>query len=119
MKTIQLKGPFKEGQRIRIDPQYGYTYVHIGIQIPHNWPIAQWEKGYYPDREESFEEQISYGEKSSPLDTKISVNGVYYHINQTGILEFDGLAETDWTITCLTALPPEAIIDIVYKEEKV
>ena len=113
MKIVQLKGPFKEGQRIQITPQYGYTYVHIGIQI------AQWEKGYYPDREENFEEQISYGEKSSPLDTKISVNGVYYHINQTGILEFDGLAETDWTITCLTALPPEAIIDVVYKEEEV
>lgn len=90
------------GQTISIPAQYDYTYVHIGIQIPFCQPITY----------------ITSGETSPDLVIGRSDNTerIEYRVNETGILEFDDLAENSWRIQFLKNIPMEGIIDIVYDE---
>lgn len=94
MKLVQYKGPFAAGDTITVPAQQNYKYVHIGIQIPDRQPIA-----YIKDN-------------IVPVD--IEINGTMYRVNETGILEFDELAEIAWQITFLQNVPMETIIDIAY-----
>lgn len=98
MKIIQYTGPFSSGQTIYIAPTVNYTYVHIGIQIPQRQPIK------------TIQENIA------PVD--IEFNGIEYRVNDSGILEFDEMAEITIDIKFLTDTPNEAIIDIVYEEKE-
>lgn len=40
MRLYQYRGPFKAQDTISIGARVGYTYVHIGVQIPNKQPIA-------------------------------------------------------------------------------
>lgn len=104
MELRQYKGPFTSGQRITVSPQTGYTYVHIGIQIPKVQPLT------VPNTSVNSEE-IQY--RPSRPNVQISINNKTYQVNECGILEFDGLAEIEWNIQFLQAMPAETIIDIV------
>lgn len=102
MKMVQYKGPFTAGDVITIPPDYGYTYVHIGIQIPFRQPIA-----YLTD-----------GPMTPDLEMGESDGGtVGYALNEKGILEFDELAQNSWRIRFLKDVPMETIIDIAYEED--
>ena len=97
MKLIQYKGPFQIGDTISVKAQQNYKYVHIGIQIPNRQPIA-------------------YIKNSLPVDMEI--NGNIYRVNDTGVLEFDDLAEIAWEIRFLQNVPMETIIDIAYIKQE-
>jgi len=92
----QVRGPKSEGDTFEIKSETSITYVHIGIQVPDRWPIAYWDK-------------------TSALSTELSVNGVSYHICDTGILEFDGLSETSFSVEFERDVPWGTIIDFVYE----
>lgn len=110
MVVTQYKGPFKSGSRINVEAQHGYTWVHIGIQIPKSQPIGIPETELSND-DKTTTETGNYRESHSIL--KLLINGHTYQINANGILEFDGLSEVDWTIQFLDSLPADTIIDIV------
>lgn len=112
MDLIQYKGPFKAGETIEVPAVTGYTYVHIGIQVPKQQPISvpvttvsndgkttTWTGDWRPMR-------------GNPI---VQINEKDYQLNACDVLEFDGLSEIAWTIRFLHSLPPEAIIDIVRK----
>lgn len=91
----QLRGPKSVGDTFEIKSTTSITYIHIGIQIPDRWPIE------YVDNERA-------------LSTELSVNGVSYHINDTGVLEFDDISETSFNIVFNSDVPWGTIIDFVY-----
>lgn len=94
MELIQYTGPFTAGQTISIPAQTNYSYVHIGIQIPKRQPIALIV--------------------DDALDIDLTLNGVGYRVNDTGILEFDETNETSINIEIARDLPWESVIDIMY-----
>lgn len=102
MKIIQYKGPFTAGQSIEVPADYDYVYVHIGIQIPFRQPIA-----YITDSVTT--PDIELGEMDGGT--------IGYRVNETGILEFDELAQNSWRIRFLKDVPMETIIDIAYSTE--
>ncbi len=89
--------------RIEIEPEYDRTWVHIGIQIPERQPIAY---TYYTDALPQTD--LSIGE----LDGET----IAYRVNDTGILEFDEIAQNSWQICFNRDLPTETIIDIAYQD---
>lgn len=100
MELIQYIGPFSAGDVITIPAQYDYSYVHIGVQIPNRQPIAYLtDSAVTPD--------LEIGESSGST--------IPYRVNETGILEFDGLAQNSWRIRFLKDIPMESIIDIAYE----
>lgn len=95
MEVFQFKGPFESGDEVTTEVRYDYTIVHIGVQIPQRQPIAYWkEKAYGSD---------------------LTINGKPYAVNEHGILEFDGTTEIEFKLKFTKKLPPETIVDIVYK----
>lgn len=95
MELVQYNGPFNSGDEIKTEVRYDYTVVHIGIQIPKRQPIAAWKsKEYSPD---------------------LTINGNPYAVNENGILEFDGTSEISFTVKFNKTLPPETILDVIYK----
>lgn len=103
MKLLQFHGPFTTGTPITVPANYDYEYVHIGIQIPDRQPIAA---------------DCLIGNNSTP-DVEIGSTAndrMQYKINESNILEFDGLAQVSWYIRFLKNVPKETIIDIAYQE---
>lgn len=110
MELIQYKGPFASGRRITIPAQTGYTYVHIGIQVPKTQPITIPQTRLTNNNKTT----IKTGEyRSMRSDARILINGETYQLNAADVLEFDGLSEIDWEIQFLDNFPAETIIDIV------
>ena len=105
MKLLQYTGPFIKDQRIVVPAQAGYTYVHIGIEMPNTQPFI------IPtgNTEEPFYEYVSDRVR------RLSINGKDYIMNPSDILEFDGLSEIEWVIQFKTGFPKETIVDIVRK----
>lgn len=103
MKLIQYKGSFSRGQTFTVKPQVGYRYVHIGFQAPYREPIGLVNESALP---EDFEIEDSRKNKST------------FHINDTDILEFDGLTMAGVTIRILRDLPFGSTIDIMYTVEE-
>lgn len=95
MEVKQFKGPFYTGGTITSEARYDYEIVHMGIQIPRRQPISSYTKYAYPP--------------------DLEINGMGFAVNENGILEFDGMAEVEFTVKFLKNLPPETLIDIVYK----
>lgn len=102
MRLQQLTGPFAKGSSITFSNPNA-SYVHLGIQIPNCGPLSwQNESG----------EWVSDGQ----IQTDLTINGMGYRINKTGILEFDGEMETGTLkIAFNRKLPMNTIIDIIYK----
>lgn len=112
MDLIQYKGPFTIGQTIEVPAVAGYTYVHIGIQVPKRQPISVPVTEVSEDGKKTIwtgDWRKMYG------DPIVQINGKDYQLNACDVLEFDGLSEIDWTIRFLHSLPAESIIDIVRK----
>lgn len=110
MELIQYKGPFRNGSYLTVPAAMGYSYVHIGIQIPK------------PRLSSVPETVVSNNNKTTTFTgnyraiygrPQVEINDITYQINENGILEFDGLSEIDWRIYFLDDLPAETIIDIV------
>lgn len=99
MKIVQYNGPFKAGDTITIPAEYDCSYIHIGIQIPKRQPIAY-------TKETAATPDLEIGEMDG--------GSVSYRVNETGILEFDDLAQNSWRIRFLKDVPKETIIDIMY-----
>lgn len=97
MQLLQLTGPFSAGQSISIPAQSTYDYIHIGIQVRERQPIRYWTKS---------------------LQADLTINGKPFVVNETGILEFDGLAELAWIIEFNKDLPMTTIIDIAYRRQE-
>lgn len=114
MELIQYKGPFYNGQYIKVPSKIGTTYVHIGIQIVRPEPSFI-RKMVYNDDHTKYEYIDDFREIHSK--NVVSINGINYSLNQNGILEFDDLGEIGWEIKFLTNLPPETIIDIIVDEQ--
>lgn len=91
----QIRGPKSAGDIVDIDAETSITYVHIGVQVPDTWPIE-------------------YADSERGLSTELSINGTSYHICDTGILEFDNISETSFTIEFNKDVPWGTIIDFVY-----
>lgn len=91
----QLRGPKSVGDTFEIKSATSITYVHIGVQIPDRWPIE-------------------YADNESALSTELNINGVSYHICDTGILEFDDISETSFYIKFEKDVPWGTVIDFVY-----
>lgn len=111
MELKQYRGPFSYGDRITVPAQIGYTWVHIGIEIPKRQPIT------VPETQVIDEKNIIETGQYRPSyeNTAILINDQTYQINANDILEFDGLSEIEWKISFLGYLPPETIIDIVWR----
>ena len=110
MELKQYKGPFAAGSTITVPAQTGYTWVHIGIQIPKIQPMTI-PQTKLSNNNKTTTKTGSY--RPSYSNVKISINDTSYQLNANGILEFDGLSEIEWNIRFLSNLPAEAIIDIV------
>lgn len=95
MEVVQFTGPFESGDEVSTEIRYDYTVVHIGVQIPQKQPIR-----YVRDK---------------AYDGDLMINGKSYAVNENGILEFDGTTEIEFKLEFTKKLPPETIIDIVYK----
>lgn len=110
MDLVQIKGPFSRNQRITIPAEPGYTYVHIGIQIPKRQPLA------VPVTRVSNNGKTTTWTgawRESRANISVTINDMQYQVNASDILEFDGLSEVTWTIQFNQAMPPETIIDVV------
>lgn len=103
MKLIQYKGSFLAGQTFEVRPQVGYRYVHIGIQAPFREPLAQITSKALPT---DYEITDSHGNTSR------------FRINDTDILEFDGMNAASLTVKILQDLPFGSTIDIMYSVEE-
>lgn len=113
MELAQYKGPFRSGSRITIPAQTGYTWVHIGIQLPKSQPIAIPRTQVSEDRQTTIFTGEYREATSQERDVKLLINNETYKINSCDVLEFDGLSEIEWNIQFLDNLPAETIIDIV------
>lgn len=112
MELVQYKGPFAAGSRLTVPAQFGYTYVHIGIELPKSQPIGVPETILSNNNKTT----TSTGRYRAVRSTaKLEINGTEYQINANDILEFDDLAEVEWNIRFLSNLPAETIIDIVWR----
>lgn len=111
MDLVQYKGPFKSGSRITIEPEVGKRYVHIGIQVPKIQSYAIPVTTVSADRKTTTIIPDSWRETRPSI--KITINGQPFEYSPSGILEFDGLSETEWNIQFLDDAPAETIIDIV------
>ena len=103
MKLIQYKGPFAAGTSFEVKPQVGYRYVHIGLQAPFREPVRQ------------------IVSKSLPTDFEITDsrgNSSKFRINDTDMLEFDGVSMAGLTIKTLQNLPLGSTIDVMYTMEE-
>lgn len=103
MKLIQYKGSFSKGQTFTVKPQMGYRYVHIGLQAPYREPVGLVNATSLP---RDFSITDSRGNSSEFL------------INDTDILEFDGLSMGGVTVKILRDLPFGSTIDIMYTVEE-
>lgn len=103
LKIVQYRGPFTTSDRITIDPEYDRTWVHIGIQIPERQPIAYTYYTQAPPQPD-----LSIGE--------LDGGTISYRVNDTGILEFEEIAQNSWQIRFNRDLPVETIIDIQYQD---
>lgn len=110
MDLVQYKGPFLRNQVITVPAVTGYSYVHIGIQVPKRQPIGVPVTKVSKDGKTTTETGEWRSFKEDPI---VQINGEQYQLNECDILEFDGLSEIDWTIQFLKTLPAESIIDIV------
>jgi len=103
MKLIQYKGSFLAGQTFEVKPQVGYRYVHIGLQAPFREPLASLTSG------------------SLPTDYEITDNRgntSRFRINDTDMLEFDGMNAASLSVKILRDLPFGSTIDIMYTVEE-
>lgn len=106
MKVKQITGPFTKGQTITISPERGDDlFVHVGVQVPERWPIKDWGR----------ESEYSPVFAIRGVTETFAVLEHKFAINEPGVLEFDGLAEEELELTALIDLPPETIIDVVYR----
>lgn len=115
VELIQYKGPFQSGYKITVPAQIGTIYTHIGIQVIKPKP------SFVPASEVLEDGKITTltGEyRAIEPREEIAINGIKYHLNQNGILEFDGLGEIEWNIQFLTSFPPETIVDIIREEQR-
>lgn len=116
MKLEQIKGPFsiKSSHTFKVDA--GNSYVHIGIQIPKRQPIAYSE---YRALNEGKEDIILFPQIPD-YDVTITTNEseFSYKVNETGILELDGNFGSKLKFTFEKSMPPETIIDVIYKDEE-
>ena len=110
MELHQYKGPFASGSRIVVPAQTGYTYVHIGIQVPKTQPIAVPETKLTNNNKTTVE---TGNYRSIKGNARLSINGQTYQLNAADVLEFDGLSEIRWEIQFLDKFPAETIVDIV------
>ena len=110
MKVVQYHGPFSAGDRIIIPAEMGTTWVHIGIQVPKNQPITIPQTRLTNNNKTTVKTGSYRESRENPI---ISINGKTFQMNESDILEFDGLSEIEWTIQFLKSLPAETIIDIV------
>lgn len=115
MDLTQFKGPFYSNQVITIPAEPGYTYVHIGIQVPKRQPIAVPVTTVSRDGKTTTPtgEWRNMAGKMDPIIQINDGNNQQFVLNECDVLEFDGLSEIAWTIRFLKTLPAESIIDIV------
>lgn len=104
MKLLQIKGPFAANSYKEFRDN-DTNYVHIGIQVPNAQPIAWWSN-----------EEQKYLSTRSTIAPDVEINGTGYHINERGILEFDGQL-TDGYVKILFKknFPMETIVDVAYQ----
>ena len=111
MDLVQYKGPIKSGSRITVEPEMGKKYVHIGIQVPKIQSYAVPVTTVSLDGKVTTVVPDSWRETQATVD--IMINNQVFNYSPSGILEFDGLSETEWDIQFLDDAPAETIIDIV------
>lgn len=110
MELRQIHGPFQANETVRIAPQTGYSYVHIGIQVPKSQPIGIPATQVSDDGKKT---TLTGEYRESYPYIKVEINGDLYQISDTGILEFDSLSEAECNVRFLSYMPPETIIDVV------
>lgn len=127
MELRQIRGPFHQGERVTMEPTYGYTYAQIGIQIPHRQPIAVPQTYLTSDNkitvivEDTWREPKRYTDNTYTtlgglmISPDVRINGKEYVINQCDILEFDELEAESFTIEFLKELPAETIFDFCFR----
>ena len=116
MKLEQIKGPFSIKSSHIFKAGAGNSYVHIGIQIPKRQPIAYSE---YRALNEGKEDIILFPQIPD-YDVTITTNEseFSYKVNETGILELDGNFGSKLKFTFEKSMPPETIVDVIYKDEE-
>ena len=114
MKLEQIKGPFSIKSSHTSNAGARNSYVHIGIQIPQRQPIAYSE---YRALNEGKEELLLFPQIPD-YDITITTNQseFSYKLNETGILEFDGNFGSKLKFTFEKSMPPETIVDVIYKD---
>lgn len=116
MVLQQIKGPFSIKSSKTFSAGVGNSYVHIGIQIPKRQPIAYSEyRALYEGKEDIvlFPQIPDYDITITTSETEFS-----YKINETGILELDGNFGSKLKFTFEKTMPPETIVDVVYREQE-
>lgn len=116
MKLEQIKGPFSIKSSHTFKAGAGNSYVHIGIQIPKRQPIAYSE---YRALNEGKDDIILFPQIPD-YDVTITTNEseFSYKVNETGILELDGNFGSKLKFTFEKSMPPETIVDVIYKDEE-
>lgn len=116
MKLEQIKGPFSTKSSHTFKAGAGNSYVHIGIQIPKRQPIAYSE---YRALNEGKEDIILFPQIPD-YDVTITTNEseFSYKVNETGILELDGNFGSKLKFTFEKSMPPETIVDVIYKDKE-
>ena len=114
MKLEQIKGPFSVKSNHTFNAGAGNSYVHIGIQIPKRQPIAYSE---YRALNEG-KEDIILVPQIPDYDITITTNEseFSYKVNETGILELDGNFGSKLKFTFEKSMPPETIVDVIYRD---
>lgn len=101
MRLVEKKGPFSAGCSFRVGGASANQFVHVGIQIPNKQPIS-----------------YAASDDIMPDVQLTTSNGISdFYVNEHGILEFDCNVGTAVTVRILKNLPPETILDFVYKEQ--
>ena len=116
MKLEQIKGPFSIKSSHTFKAGAGNSYVHIGIQIPKRQPIAYSAYRAFNDGNEDiilFPLIPDYDVTIPTSESEFS-----YKVNETGILELDGNFGSKLKFTFEKSMPPETIIDVIYKDEE-
>lgn len=116
MKLEQIKGPFSIKSSHTFKAGAGNSYVHIGIQIPKRQPIAYSE---YRALNEGKNDNILFPQIPD-YDVTITTNEseFSYKVNEIGILELDGNFGSKLKFTFEKSMPPETIVDVIYKDKE-
>lgn len=104
MKLIQYHGPFAAGTNFSVEADTRYRYTHIGIEVPQ--PRQMRDSVLIP------EIKIGSANQSGTVAPRYNDE---FKMNKNGILEFDGLASLNYSITIKEDLPMEATIEISYR----